>query len=167
MSAAADSDNIVTSPPTPGVNQDELYPRRKLHVPVVLVTLFWVMYLIFGMLDLPMFTRFLARAGALLLLLLAFAIWWLVRGPVRVSYRILVLGWAVAGGIIVTLLMDRTVLPPSIFVLRRVHLWLRRQHLLLCRSRNWQTPVEKRAIWLWAGNFATRPAVIAGNHGRR
>ncbi len=117
MSTAADSENIVTSPPTPGVNQNELYPRRKLHVPVVLVTLFWVMYLIFGMLDLPMFTRFLGRAGALLLLLLAFAIWWLMRGPVRVSYRILVLGWAVAGGIIVTLLMDRTVLPPSIYVL--------------------------------------------------
>ncbi len=118
MAIATNTGSIITSPQTTSDKQVELYSNRKLRVPVVLVILYWVMFLIFGTLDLPMFTRFLARAGTFLLLLLAgFSIWWLVRGPIRLSYRFLVLGWAVVSGVITTVLMHRTVLPPSIYIL--------------------------------------------------
>jgi hypothetical protein len=57
------------------------------------------------------------RKILLALLLVGFVGWWLVRGSVRLSFRFLVLGSAVACAIAVTFLLHRTVLAVAIHVL--------------------------------------------------
>lgn len=135
MATGAKKDTVTTEAPV-----QPAYLQRSLKIPVVLMLLYWLAYYLFGFLDVSMFPRFLSRAGAFGLALLGFLLWWFIRGPVRISYRFLVIGWIVVCAVISTFLMHRTVLPPAVFLLvlpLLLTLWT--VWLLLARHRSEQT----------------------------
>jgi outer membrane protein assembly factor BamB len=66
--------------------------------------LFWAFEFGSRWLELPMFPRFLSALAACGLLTLLFTVWWFARRGVRLTDRLLVFGFAVAGGVLAALL---------------------------------------------------------------
>lgn len=72
--------------------------RPRVWPAIVLIALYWAVALGIGWAELPIYTTFMSSAGALMLLTLAFPIWWLTNGTFRGRDRLLVLAVLVAGG---------------------------------------------------------------------
>jgi outer membrane protein assembly factor BamB len=144
---SASSDSIGTGLPisamTPAVAGDAAV-RRWWRVPLVLVAVYWVAYVLLALPEITMFWRFLVRLVPLAVLLLCFTVWWLVRGPVKLRYRFLVVAWSVVCAIVGTVAMHRTVLGLAIWI------WL-----LPIMFTVW-------AVWLWLSRTAGERRRLAG-----
>jgi outer membrane protein assembly factor BamB len=138
MSSLAESTRVVPADSNAtNVNR----PRYKVWLPVLIVAVYWLAYLGLALLPLSMFVRFLWRLGALGLLVLVFSGWWLTFRAIPWRQRWLVFGLAIAGGAISTLLLHRTVVPPSVWLMAVPALitvwtaWLLAGHRLSDRAR--------------------------------
>lgn len=82
---------------------------------VVMVGLFWAYFILSGQIEMPMFIRFLTRMGAMLVVLLAVAVWWLTRRRVSRAERWSVAGALVGAAVASVLLSDKSMGPMPIF----------------------------------------------------
>ena len=105
--AAAGETTATTSPATTG--------KARLTPALVLAGMFWLFFFGVGQADIHNFYKFMARFAGVGVLTLGFAIWYLMSRHGRISERLAVLGFAIAGGVIaLAFLRHPSVLPPAI-----------------------------------------------------
>jgi len=82
--------------------------RARLWFPTFMVLLYWAAFLTVKYVDVPVFARFITRAGGGLLLMLTFIIWWLAfYKPLGFLQRLLCVGIVIAATVVSRLLAHR------------------------------------------------------------
>lgn len=90
-------------------------PRLRLRVPLAVMVIYWSLIAITYLIDIPTFNRFIIHAGALLLIILTFLIWWSFNRRVTLRDRLHILGAAIVAPVLAALLADNTMGPITIF----------------------------------------------------
>lgn len=88
----------------------------SLKFPLALIAIFWAVYLGAAMVGIHMFPLFLTRLGATLLCGLLMSIRWLRAKRFRLRTRWGILALVLAGGVVATMALDHTVLPPIVYM---------------------------------------------------
>src|SRR4051812_15971307 len=102
------SDDVVHTVP------DAAAPGPRLRIPVGLMALFWAVIAVTALVEMPTFNRFMTRMGTLLVVGLAFVVWWGFNRRITWRDRLIVLAAAVAAPVLAKLLSDKTLGPISV-----------------------------------------------------
>src|SRR3954464_9293975 len=97
-------------PPVP----DAPAPKPRLRIPVGLMVLFWAIIAVTASVEMPTFNRFMTRMAALIVVGLAFVVWWVFNRRVTWRDRLIVLAAAAASPVLAKLLSDKTLGPISV-----------------------------------------------------
>lgn len=85
--------------------------KPRLWLPISLIVLYWAIVVVTGVIDMPMFNRFMTRAGVLLVVGLIFLIWWTFNRRIAGRDRLLILAAALASLVLAKVLSHHTLGP--------------------------------------------------------